>query len=361
MNYLPVEVGLQEVFRQHMALSAVQSGRIAELCTAVLLAGEVRLSRLAQFLGRKSQEDSRIRWISRLLEADFLTQEYAYHSILKYALESFHSSCWHLIIDRTTLNGNKKDVATITLHYHKRAIPLVWCFVPFGGVKASTYIDLIQHCVPLIPNGVSVVFHGDAEFGAVEIMRTLRHLGWDFMLGQRNHKHFWQPGADCSQALASLQVQCGETYQLANIELGKEQRLSALNLIAFRSICHSGGQRRRKIAYVVTSLPLKRGLKRLGRRRWGTEPFYRDYKSSGWHINDIGLQCIQRLEGLFVILALTYLWAVCLGRWLCKTGQRRRIDAKRRRHLSLFRIGLGWLVHCLRTRQRSPAIIRLYS
>jgi hypothetical protein len=359
-HYLPVEGQIQAAFKQQMALSEAQTRRIANLCVALMLAGEVQLSRLARYLNQAGQQASRIKWIKRLLGARYLTQELAYQGLLKYSLGFYKAARWHVVIDRTTLNGQQRDIVAVSLNYHKRAVPLVWCFVPFGGAGEQIYCALLRRCAALLPSGAAVVLHGDTEFGSSAIIQLARQLGWNFILAQKCSTHFWRPQATRSEAFEGLPVTARRSYQLANIALGHKQRLDGLNLLAFWSPHYSGGHQRREVAYLVTSLPLSRSLKRLGRRRWGIEPFFRDFKSAGWRMFHTALTSLQRLEGLFVIMALTYLWMVCLGRWLCKTGQRRTIDAYPHRHFSLFRLGWDWLVHAFRIHLPVPITLRLY-
>jgi hypothetical protein len=328
----------------------------------VLLAGEVHLSKIARFLKGGTQQDSRVRWIQRLLEAGFMSQERVYQPVLKHALRSCREACWHLVIDRTSLWDGEIDLATISLNYRKRAIPLVWCCVPFGGAAETTYIALLHQCVPLVPAGVSVIFHGDTEFGGAGMMRALRELGWDFILAQAGSWHFQPLDAATSQPLSSLRVTPHRSCQVANVDLFADHPLGGINILAFYQPHYTqAGTCKRRVCYLATSLPLSAGLRRLGRRRWGTEPFYRDYKSSGWHITRSQLASSQRQEGLLIILALAYLWSVCMGRWLCKTGQRRFVDRHSSRHLSLFRIGWDWLIHQLRCDLPVPAFLRLYT
>lgn len=362
MNYRLAEAGLQERLAQLAPLSRAQSGRIAALCVAVILAGEVNLSRIARFIKAESWQDSRVRWIQRLLAAPFLSPERAYQPLLAYALERFRAKCWHLVIDRTTLWEGEVDLATVSLNYQRRAIPLVWCQVPFGGAAETVYIQLLQRCRPLIPAAIQVVVHGDSEFGGGGMIRALREWHWDFILGEPSRVHFRRPGEPTSQALRTLPVSHHRGYHLAHVELFARQRLAGLNLLAFYQPHHTQtGQRQRQVAYLVTSLPLHRGLRRLGRRRWATEAFYRDYKSSGWQITRSALPTPQRQAGLLTILAITYLWCVCHGRWLSKTSQRFQVDAKPVRHFSLFRLGCDSLIHQLRCNLPIQSTLRLYT
>ena len=361
MNYLPVEKSLQAVFVHSMPLSPAQTERIARLCNAIVLAGEVQLTKIARFMKGESQQDSRVRWIKRLLEADFVSQERVYQPFLKQTLAAFHESCWHLVIDRTAL-WKGVDLATISLNYRKRAIPLVWTRVPYGGADEATYIQLVRRCVPLVPQHVQVVFHGDTEFGHSDMMRALREMGWDFMLAQPSHCCFRSSLQSDSLPLASLPVTPHHPCQLTRVELFAQERLGGLNMLAFYQPHYTRFNKlKRKVCYLATSLPLTPGLRRVGRRRWGTEPFYRDYKSSGWQVTASQLATPQRQEGLLIMLALSYLWSVCIGRWLCKTGQRRQVDSQPIRHLSLFRIGWDWLIHRLRCDLPAPPFLSLYT
>lgn len=362
MNDEHFERKLQELFQETMPLSPAQIERIVRFCIAQLLAGEVHLTKIARFLKGNTQQDSRVRWIERLLTSGFLTIERVYHPVLKKMLEKFKDTCWHLVIDRTALWEGKTDLVTISLNYRKRALPLVWCLVPFGGAPLVTYTELVRQCVPLIPSEAAVVFHGDTEFGGAKMIRTLREIGWDFMLAQPGHVVCRQRSDQEKHRLSSLPIRATKTYQMHNIELFAQDWLGGLNLIAFQQSHYTKwGRRTRRRAYIITSLPLTKGTRRLGRRRWGTEPFYRDYKSSGWHVTQSRLQHPQRRLGLLVILALNYLLCVCSGRTLCKRGERRRIDSKLKRHFSLFRLGWDWLVHLLRCNQPIPFKLRVYS
>lgn len=361
MNYLSVEMSLQAAFVQAMPLSPAQTGRIAKVCNAILLAGEVPLTKIARFLKGDTQQDSRVRGIKRLLEADFLTQQRVYQPLLKQALGSFHAKPWHLVMDRTAL-WEGVDLATISLNYHKRAMPLIWCCVPYGGAPEATYIQLLRQCVPLVPPDTPVIFQGDTEFGHSGMIRSLREIGWDFILAQPSHCVFRTSVKAEGTPLASLPVTAHHPCQVPQVELFSQQRLASINILAFyqphRSPIHRDTG---DICYLATSLPLTPSLRRLGRRRWGTEPFYRDYKSAGWQVTTSQLGSAQRQEGLLILLALNYLWTVCIGRWLCKTGQRRQVDSQPIRHLSLFRIGWDWLIHRLRSDLPIPPFLRLYT
>lgn len=362
MNYSTLDVSLQALFQALLPLSRAQSQRVSRFCAALLLAGRVHLSSLARWLAADTQQASRVRWLERLLVARFLRAELVYQPALRQALATYRAPLWHLAIDRTTLEDGQTDVVSVVLSWRKRAIPLVWEFVTFGGAPKARYLALVRQAAALLPPGVRVVLHGDTEFGSVDMLRTLYDLGWDFILGQPANVHVQLQGEARSRPLASLPVPRRGTLRLHGVQLNAKARLGGLNVLAFYQPKHDGATRRkRSYCYLVTSLPLTPSLRRLGRRRWGVEPFHRDLKSAGFDLPASQLRHPARRAGLLVLVALTYLVSVCFGCWVCKTGQRRAIDAKPRRHSSLFRLGWDWLIHQFRSGQPIPVHLRLYS
>lgn len=361
MDYDEFSDVLQRQLHAVLPLSPAQIRRIVLLCRAIVVASRLHLSFLARCLPMATQQDSRIRWLKRLLSARFMTQHRVYQPLLKTVLKHLHIKTWHLVIDRTSWMDHEVDIVTISLSYHKRAIPLVWRQVQHGGVGLAEYIRLVEACVPLVPSDVNVIFHGDVEFGGAKMIRALRNLKWDFILAQRHHVHFGVIGHEQTQALNTLPVTRHHTCRLANVELFASARISAIQIVAFwKREYDKDGKLRREICYLATSLPLARNLRRLGARRWGIEPFHRDYKSSGWQLEQSRLQQESARDGLLVGLAICYLLCVCLGRWLCKTGQRAQVDNHPKRRLSLFRLGWDFIVHCINCRRRIPFRLRLY-
>ena len=87
---------------------------------------------------------------------------------------------------------------------------------------------------------------------------------------------------------------------------------------------------------------------------------FRDYKSSGWHLDQSGLQNPDQIETLLVLLSINYLWATVLGRWLCKSGRRSEVDTKKSVILVIFALGADWLIHQHNIDGFIPIDLKLY-
>lgn len=355
-----MEECLQVLFEEIIPLSQAQNRHIREICVGVLLAGSSQLPRIARWLKHDSQQDSRIQWLRRLLEAKYMTQEYVYLPFVKQVLAGHHSSHLHVIMDRTPLSDKETDLLVLSVKFRNRAIPIGWQFMNHGMSGYEMQRTLIERCYPCLPPDIPVIFHGDCEFGSVNLMKYLRELRWDFIVGQSS-KNYYRPSPTGNwHRLDTLPVTKKKAVYLQQIDMTKKHGYGALNLFAFYQPRFSNRKRKHNINYCATTLPITPPIRRIGANRWGIECSFKDFKSAGWQLQLSSLTHEKRREGLFIVLSLTYLWATCLGRWLCKTGQRCQVDSKSKHHLSLFRIGWDWLVHQYSRGLPCPTLLTLY-
>jgi hypothetical protein len=360
MDYDRVEKSLQAVIDQTIPLSKAQKVRIRQVCEAVLLAGSSQVSWIARWLAQASTKDSRMKWLSRTLEAEYLSQEYVYAPFVKQILKHYAPDILHRAMDRTTWTEHETDLVTLSLNFRQRAIPIAWEFMPHGMSDYELQQALIKRSLSLLPEGIPIIFHGDNEFGSVPLMQYLRDLDWDFIVGQSSKNYYrFSPKGDW-QRFGDLAVRKKRAVYLAKVEVTKNYGYGLVNIFAFYKPRFGKKHRKQNIIYCATSLPIAPTLRRTGQRRWGIECQFRDMKSSGWQIQNCNLSHPQRREGLLCILNICYLWATCLGRWLCKSSQRSLVDAKAQRQLSFFRIGWDWLVNQYRTGRTCPALSTLY-
>lgn len=359
---LSVEDTMQQLFCRYLPLSPAQNGRLACASVGVLLAGSAQLPKLARWLSQGGSQDNRVQFLRRLLQAPFLTQELVYQPLLRQALSGFKEKTWHVLMDRSTLEGYEAELLAASLSFRKHALPLAWQVIDFGCTGADEQLALWQRVVPLVATAQAVVVHGDTEFGSVEVMRFLRAQGWHFILGQPANTCYRPYRTATWQVLRDLRVTPRQPVYLPQVEWTEQHVYGPLNVFAFYAPHQSSPESpQRPIRYFATSLPITHTLRQLGRRRWGTECLFKDFKSAGWNLELSALSHDDRRDSLLVLLSVAYLWATCVGRWLCKTSQRRLVDTKTQRHLSLFRLGWDWLVSRYRHGLDWPLISTLYS
>ena len=344
-----LENRVYELLNQYLSHRPFHIRRLASVCTGMQLARSTQLSKVARWVRKETQQSSREQFLKRFLMSPYFSQETAYYPLVRQALSSYKAPTWHLILDRTNLDKHRLDLLMVSLAFRKRAIPIGWQVRPFGGTGSETQIRLLERVSGLIPAGQRVILHGDTEFGSVPMMQHIEcQSNWDFMLAQKKHTYF-QTSDGTWHYLADLSVKPRHPIYHAQVTWTKYHHYQSVNLLAFYAPHQSSPTSpRHQVRYCVTSLPIAHTLRRVGRRRWGIECMFRDYKSSGWHIDQSGLQNPDHSETLLVLLAINYLWATILGRWLCKSGRRAEVDAKKSVILAFFVLALiGSLINIL--------------
>jgi hypothetical protein len=366
MSSQQVEDTMNQLFQATIPLSMAQNQRLASASSALTLARSVQLPQMANWLARQSQKAGRVRFLERFFEAEFLTQELVYQPFLRHYLAKRRDAVWYLLIDRSTLRGYETEILVISLAYNGHAIPLVWQVIDFGCTSGLEQIELWQRLVNLLavilPKGTRIVVQGDTEFGSVEVIKFLRYQTWDFILAQAANSNYRHRGTQVWQSLRDLRVQAGTGIYLEQIEWTEQHIYGAFNLFAFWQEHQSSPEsQRREVRYCLTSLRMSHMLRPIGRRRWGIECFFKDYKSGGFDVESSHFRQHERWEKLLVLLAVNYLWFNSVGRWLSKTGKRALVDAKARRQLSYFRMGWDWLISEFSQGRSWPLISTLYS
>ncbi len=345
-----LENAIFELFCRYLPFNHRQLRRLASVCSAVQLAKSTHLSHIARWLPQSTQQTSRMRFLSRFFMSAMFRDDTIYQLLLQQALRSYRTSVWHLTIDRSNWIPNQQDLLMVSLSYHKRAIPLAWQIHDFGPTNAQEQADLLERVHAFMPPKQPIILHGDAEFGSVPLMRFMtRHTGWDFIAGQSSRSQF-HDGSWQWQRAKDLRVTPERPFYATNIFWTKTHNFGPLNFFAFYKPYQSGqNEPQKKVRYFTTSLPITPQLRRLGRRRWGCEPMFRDFKSSGWYIERSGLQNPDTRHTLLLVLSINYLWASSLGRWLCKVGRRHEIDNKKNDIIAFFvlaGIGLSISIRC---------------
>jgi hypothetical protein len=361
LHYDALEHALQAFLRQNAApLTASQLRRIVIFGAALVLASRCHLRTVARFLHRPNNLRARLQWAERLLKAPFVRPEIVYEPVLKSVLAQHRAAIWHLVIDRTHVPRWHCDVLMVALAYRKRALPLVWCRIRSGHAPTNMCLNLLERAAALLPPHASVLLHGDCEFGHAALLRWVSAQQWDFILAQSRTTQFQPQRHQAFQPLHTLPVTRQRSCFVSGAWLGVREAFGCVNLYAFYQPHHESPTRRsRTVQYLATNLPSSRLIKLLGKRRWGIEALFRDWKTGGWNWEQSSVQSETRRESWMTLMALCTLWLVLVGRAVCQHRQRTAVDSHAQRHLSLFQLGGDWLVAQWRWHPDRPPLFHL--
>lgn len=361
LHYDALEHALQAFLRQNAApLTASQLRRIVMFGAALVLASRCHLRMVARFIHRPTSLTARLQWAQRLLSAPFVRPEIVDEPVLSRILAAYHPPVWHLVIDRTHVPRWHCDVLMVALAYRKRALPLVWCRIHTGHAPTDCCIALLTRAARLLPAHAPIVLHGDCEFGHAALLRWASAQSWHFVLAQSSTTHFQAQRQQAFQPLHTLPVTRHQSCFVTGAWLGVREAVGRVNLYAFYQPHHEcPGRRSRTVQYLATNLPQSRLIKVLGKRRWGIEALFGDWKTGGWDWEQAAVQSERRRESWMTLMALCTLWQGLVGRAVCQHSQRATIDAHPKRHRSLFQLGGDWLVAEWRWHPTEPYLFHL--
>lgn len=301
----------------------------------LLRAGHCTLGKVADQLPIGGIKASRIRRLKRWLVNPRIVIDALYGPLVKLALGRWHLPEMTLVLDRT--EWGPFNVLLVGVALLGRVLPLAWTVLPEkGNSDFEEQKALLERVRPWLPEAPRKGILGDGEFKSVALMRYALSLGWDFGLGQSEDTLF-QEASGAWKHLEDLQVPQTHPLYLSGIRITREHAFGPVNLIAYWD------REKKAQRYMATSKPAKRTTFAWGRQRSWIEGTFRDDKSGGFCLEETHLTDPVRLTRLLLVMAIAYLWCFHVGRWVFKTGQRREVDASKRRTLSYFRLGLDWL------------------
>jgi len=251
-----------------------------------------------------------------------------------------------LIVDSSPA-GRYCQALMAGIGYGGRVLPLSWQVRRGrkGDFPSEAHDRVPEQAAALLPEEASVVPVGDGEFGYPARAADARRRGWEFVLRVGADEVIWLEGE--AHSLREFRVMPGESLWLEKV-LWTHQRWGPVNMLI------TWNEREKEAIYLVSSFLLPQETAWWYRHRPRIEPFFRDEKSKGFHLQLSHLRHPERMARLILVVAVAYLWLMYLGTLALLGGLQRLVDRKRRRDCSLFTIGYEWLRRLLKLDKPIP-------
>jgi hypothetical protein len=307
---------------------------LALLVAGIFESKSVHLSKVASKIPAKAMLVSVTRRLDRFLENPAFRVRDWYEPIVKVLLAQRASQEYRLIVDGSKI-GFGHQFLVIALVYRRRAIPLVWMWVRSsrGHSTSGRQLALLNYIHKLLPVEAKVLVLGDAEFGAIEVLKQLDQWGWKYVMRQKGRHLVRENEQSAWIALASLLNKPGQSLWLGQRQLTQLHAYS-VNVLAHWKL----GEKEPWL--LATNLPsLREALQVYARRMW-IEEMFGDLKENGFDLESTHLRSVLKLHRLTFAVVLLFLELVASGSKIIKNGLRRMVDRNDRRDLSVFRIGL---------------------
>jgi len=255
-----------------------------------------------------------------------------------------HEPPYRLALDRTNWKFGTANINILVLAivYKGVAFPILFKMMPkFGNSSTSERIELMQSYLELF--GIDTIdclladreFIGDHWLGYLNQHHIRYHI--------RIRENFWviipRNGhrVKASWLFNRLQINQFEFFHGIVYVNGRLCYLSASKIKNKKGVPE---------LQIIVSFNKPDEAQSLYKERWQIESAFRALKTSGFNIEDTHLTNIARIEKLFSLVLIAFIWAYKAGIFL-DSIKPIKIKKHGRRAKSLFKYGLTWLANVL--------------
>jgi hypothetical protein len=314
---------------------------LAMMIMAIVTGKKAQLSVMSGEVPHDAEETSIERRMRRFVADERVKEGLFFMPFARALLASLGQGRLVLALDGSVV-GRGCMVLMVGVVYHQRVLPLTWLVYrgKKGHASAEQHITLLAQLYPLLPPGVEVVLLGDGEYDNTAMFAWIeRHTSWYFVV--RTGRNLTYRSGTVWYKVGHMALTPGSRVVWQDIAF-TDAAYGPLTLLGWWDA------RYQEPLYLLTNLTDAALACRLYRKRFRLETLFSDVKSRGFHIHKSHLRDPARLSRLLMAVCLAYIWMICLGLFTLLSGQRHKIDRRKRRDKSLFRLGLDWLRRLLR-------------
>src|SRR3954469_16163921 len=326
-----------------------QVNALAELSFAMVMAEHCQAGKISTLAAGEARPASVERRLERLMANDRLDPDSLWPQLARSVLGGFAGGPIVLILDETP-NRNDLRCMRITLAYRKRALPVACACYALGEQPEpmpELVVGLFRQVAACLPEGAEVTLLADRGLAWPRIVDACRELGWHFAIRLQGQTRVRTgDGRECTAADRAPEP--GASWH-GEAEVFKASGWRAAAVAACWRRDYDG-------PWLLVS-DRDDGPRLFGRylKRTWTEELFRDEKSSGFHWEESHVVAPEHAARLVLIIALATYLALGLGSRVIKAGLRRLLETTRQRALSLFQIGLRFLMYCTTHDRPLPA------
>jgi hypothetical protein len=281
------------------------------------------------------------RRLERFVANDRVEPEETWSQLARAFLRSCTGGPVVLILDETP-NHNNLRCMKVTMAYRHRALPLGCVCYALGDQPEpmpTLVVGLLRRVATCLPEGAAVTLLADRGLAWPQIVDVCRELGWHYVLRLLSQTRVRTPdGRECSAA--ELAPRPGTCWR-GEAEVFKKAGWRAAAVAACRLPDCDGPW-----LLVSDRDDGPRLFRRYAERVW-TEELFRDEKSSGFHWGDSHVTDPAHAARPVLLIALATYLALAVGSQVIRAGLRRFLESTRQRMLSLFTIGIRWVMFCM--------------
>ena len=317
------------------------------IIVGVLQSQSSNLSHIANFLPLETKAESRVTLIRRWLMNPQVKVWMFYKKILEHVLADWSSVEAYIILDGVMVFGDRWQIFRVALQHGCRAIPIAWAVVEGKGlVKVTKLKSMLEKVQKFLKTHVKrVTFLADAGFRDCDWAHLCENLGWNYAIRVARNTYITMSDGTSDRLDHLVPENCNRYFQ--NILLTRAAKLRT-NVSVTWTTDQKGAP---EMVAIITDQTACRARLREYSCRMSIEQSFRDDKSGGFDMEHTRLQHAERIDHLLLAIAIATLWCHEPGEFILKQGDdsRCQVDPAHKRTLSLFQLGLRWLIRALAT------------
>ena len=327
---------LQGHFKGEINLARVKL--ICLFITALCKTKTINYDRLASAFDTKADKNSSYRRIQRFMKDFDFPMEII--SKLIFSLLPFKSDLV-LAIDRTNWKFGSKNINILMLgiSYKNVAFPLMFTMLDKqGNSHTDERIALIKKYIDWFGKETINCLVADREFVGDKWLAYLNENRIEYYIRIRNNFKIYsfQKQKEIKAFWLFNNLKVGEFYHYPKIIRLHDQ-------LCYLSGCKTIDREGKMEFLIIVSFNKPQQAMTFYKQRWQIETLFKGLKSSGFHIEDTHVTDLERLEKLFLLTMIAFVWCYKIGDFLDENILKIKIKKHGRKAISIFKYGLDFL------------------
>ena len=304
----------------------------------VLLSQSLHLTEWEPFVQSRATkaQSYQKRW-SRFLKNQKVEVEKIYLPLVMAAINNWTKGRLYIALD-TTMLWNKYCMVHLSIICSGRAIPFLWSVEEHNSatIGFEIYQPLLRKASWFLRNHNDVMFLADRGFANQSLLKWLRTRNWHYSIRIPSDTSIWGIHRWCTCPVSKLRTVRGEAKMYHRVRLW-EEGIGTVNLaLAYPEKVAEPW------AVITDETPTLQTLYQYG-FRFRVEELFLDSKSGIFGLTDSRLRDPQKLNRLYLVVAIAILYSTIMGTTVQLSGLRQQVDIHYSRGLSYLKIGLRWL------------------
>lgn len=311
---------------------------LAAIALGILRSKSLQVGQIVTASPLAGTRDSLKKRVQRFLKNPEVIIDDYYHPLAKRILRRLVAggARVQLTLDRT--EWATFNVLYVCVGWRGRALPLLWRMLGPGASSFAEQRELLEVVAHWLPKGADVLLLGDREFGTGVLAQWALQQSWGVCLRLRAHEYVRRAGTAYFEMLPLLFP--GHRRFWPYVTFTQHHAVAGLNLAMYWAPTAA------EPWFLITTEPTCKLACTSSHTRFQIEEMFKDFKNDGrgFGLELTGLRHPERLARLLLALALLYTWLLLWGAYVIATGQQKLVDNVRMPTLSVFQMGLRFVL-----------------